>query len=149
MTKGPSTRFGDALSAESTQLVQELRARVRKDVIPPNYDTDFNLYRWIMAAERLHRTSQDIIEAAEKALRNHLRYRRALQLDSSPLPAWDDLPLFSRRLLPKGPLVTATDSSNRLLWYIDYETISVEVRSPNYSLILQRDFHTTNPFMFF
>uniref|UniRef100_A0A914WN11 CRAL-TRIO domain-containing protein n=1 Tax=Plectus sambesii TaxID=2011161 RepID=A0A914WN11_9BILA len=126
MTKGPSTPFGEALSAESMQLVHELRARVRMDVIPSNYDTDFNLYRWIMAAERLHRSSQDVIDTAEKALRNHLRYRRALQLDSISLPTWDDMPLYSRRLMPKGQIQSTTDSSNRLLWFIDYASISVE-----------------------
>jgi hypothetical protein len=83
-----------------------------------------------MAAERLHKHTKDIIDTAEKTLRNHLRYRRALNLDDEDkliIPAIDDNPLFRRRLMPYGDILSVTDRHNRLLWYIEYASISVEV----------------------
>src|SRR4051812_39664252 len=47
--------------------------------------------------------------------------------DDLPDVAFDDNPLFKRRLLPCGKIETNTDTSNRLLWFIEYQTISVEV----------------------
>ncbi|EYC45138.1 hypothetical protein Y032_0437g1453 [Ancylostoma ceylanicum] len=90
------------------------------------YDTDFNIFRFVMAAERQHRKEKEIIEAAANALNNHLRIRKALGLDNQPVRSFDDNPLFQKKLMPKGEILDVHDSKNRLLWYIEYATIAVE-----------------------
>ncbi|VDN49820.1 unnamed protein product [Gongylonema pulchrum] len=57
---------------------------------------------------------------------SHGSYPNNLQ-DIMPDISFDENPLFSKRLVPKGDLLDATDSSNRLLWYVEYKTINVEV----------------------
>uniref|UniRef100_A0A1I7XGB9 CRAL-TRIO domain-containing protein n=1 Tax=Heterorhabditis bacteriophora TaxID=37862 RepID=A0A1I7XGB9_HETBA len=79
-----------------------------------------------MAAERLHRKSKDIVDAATKSLNNHLRMRKALRLDDEPIKTFDDNPIFQKKLMPKGDILNSCDSHNRLLWYIEYATITVE-----------------------
>lgn len=44
------------------------------------FDTDFNLYRFILAAERAHKKEKEIIDVAAKAINSHLRIRKALNL---------------------------------------------------------------------
>lgn len=41
---------------------------------------------------------------------------------------FQDNPIFKNKFLPCGEILTVTDTSNRLLWYIEYATISVEVK---------------------
>jgi hypothetical protein len=35
----------------------------------------------------------------------------------------DKIPLFKDRIMPKGEILSHTDSSNRLLWFIEYEVL--------------------------
>ncbi|CAJ0938101.1 unnamed protein product, partial [Mesorhabditis belari] len=75
------------------------------------------------------KTSQkekEIIETASKALNNHLRFRKALDLDTEEIVSFDENPIFVKRLMPKGEIQSLTDQHNRLLWYIDYASITVE-----------------------
>ncbi|KIH69531.1 hypothetical protein ANCDUO_00115 [Ancylostoma duodenale] len=81
MTRGFSTGFGEPLSELSRRYVKEVRSRITQP-ISPTYDTDFNIFRFVMAAERQHRKEKEIIEAAANALNNHLRIRKALDLDA-------------------------------------------------------------------
>lgn len=54
-----------------------------------------------------------------------------------PPPAQDELPdipfaenpIFKRKFLPWGEVLPRTDSRNRLLQYVEYKTITVEVSS--------------------
>ena len=64
---------GQALTGDALKLIAGLRARLR-DEIPKIYNTDFNIYRWISSAQKTHRcrSNKDIIDKAEKNLRNHL-----------------------------------------------------------------------------
>lgn len=74
MTNKPTlVQVGQALTIDALRQVAALRARFPNE-IPKLYDTDFNLYRWIINAEKLHRckTYKDVIDKAEKCLRNHL-----------------------------------------------------------------------------
>lgn len=80
-----------------------------------------------MAAERNHKKEKDVIKYAAIALNNHLRYRKALNLDVEHIPSFDENPIFTKKLMPRGEILEKTDSSNRLLWYIEYATITVEV----------------------
>lgn len=123
--KGPSTNFGDPLSSHSKRLVNEVRLRITQP-IHPNFDTDFNIYRFVLNAERIHKKQADVIDAAAKALNNHLRMRKSLKLDALPDTPFEENPIFIKKLMPKGEVQSATDSNNRLLWYIDYATINVE-----------------------
>ncbi|EFP10034.1 hypothetical protein CRE_20818 [Caenorhabditis remanei] len=117
--------FGLPLNDEAKQLVNDVRLRIGQP-IHPNFNTDFNVYRFIMAAERTHRKERDVIKYAALALNNHLRYRKALNLDVEHIPSFDDNPIFQKKLMPRGEILTKTDAQNRLLWYIEYATITVE-----------------------
>ncbi|CAJ0566955.1 unnamed protein product, partial [Mesorhabditis spiculigera] len=125
MTKGPANPFGHPLSKEAKSLVNDVRLKLSQP-IHPKFDTDFNVYRFVLAAERHHKKEKDIVDAAAKALNNHLRFRKALGLDTEEVVSFDENPIFTKRLMPKGELLDVTDSSNRLLWYIDYASITVE-----------------------
>ncbi|CAI2355910.1 unnamed protein product [Caenorhabditis sp. 36 PRJEB53466] len=119
------TPYGKPLSDEAKQQVNEVRLKILQP-IHPNFNTDFNIYRFIMAAERVHRKERDVIKYAALALNNHLRYRKALNLDVEHIPSFDDNPIFQKKLMPRGEILEKTDSQNRLLWYIEYATITVE-----------------------
>ncbi|KAI6191381.1 CRAL-TRIO domain-containing protein [Aphelenchoides bicaudatus] len=124
MTRHSITAFGEPLGVDSQKVVNEVRLRINQP-IHPNFDSDFNIYRFVLNAERGH-NRKDVIENAAKALNQHLRLRKCLRLDELPDVAFDDNPLFKRRLLPCGKIESNTDNANRLLWFIEYETISVE-----------------------
>lgn len=123
--KGPSTNFGEPLSPQSKKLVNEVRLKITQP-IHPNFDTDFNIYRFVLSAERLFKKPNDVVDAAAKALNNHLRIRKSFKLDSTPDLPFEENPIFIRKLMPKGEVQRVTDSSNRLLWYMEYATINVE-----------------------
>uniref|UniRef100_A0AC34RFE6 CRAL-TRIO domain-containing protein n=1 Tax=Panagrolaimus sp. JU765 TaxID=591449 RepID=A0AC34RFE6_9BILA len=125
MTKDASTQFGQPLSPESKKLVNEVRLKL-KEPIHPNFNTDFNIYRFVLNAERQFNKSKEVVEYAAKALNNHLRYRRCLHLDEMEDVPFSKNPIFIRRLLPCGQIQKTTDTNNRLLWYVEYATISVE-----------------------
>ncbi|KHJ94532.1 hypothetical protein OESDEN_05532 [Oesophagostomum dentatum] len=125
MTRIFSTSFGEPLSDTSKRYIKEVRSRLTQP-ISPTYDTDYNIYRFVMSAERAHRKEKDIIEAASNALNNHLRIRKALDLDYQPVKTLDENPIFQKRLMPKGDILDVPDKKNRLLWYIEYATIAVE-----------------------
>uniref|UniRef100_A0A1I8A580 CRAL-TRIO domain-containing protein n=1 Tax=Steinernema glaseri TaxID=37863 RepID=A0A1I8A580_9BILA len=125
MTKTVSTHFGEPLSAESKKLVSEVKLKINQP-IHPNFDNDFNVYRFIMASERIHKSRKDIVEAAAKTLNNHLRMRKALKLDTLDDIPFEKNPIFSRRLMPRGTIQNKTDNSNRLLWFMEYASINVE-----------------------
>uniref|UniRef100_A0A0K0D5Z0 CRAL-TRIO domain-containing protein n=1 Tax=Angiostrongylus cantonensis TaxID=6313 RepID=A0A0K0D5Z0_ANGCA len=125
MTRGFSTAFGEPLTDLSKRIVNDVRLRITQP-ISEIFDTDFNIYRFVMAAERLHKKEKDIIEASTRSLNNHLRIRKALDLDNEPVKSFDENPIFQKKLMPKGEILTAHDRQNRLLWYIEYSTISVE-----------------------
>ncbi|KAI6205721.1 CRAL-TRIO domain and GOLD domain-containing protein [Aphelenchoides besseyi] len=126
MTKWASTAFGEPLTIDSKKMVNEIRQRVSQP-IHPNFDTDFNIFRFVLNAERGHKNRKDVIEHATKGLNQHLRLRKCLRLDEMPDIPFSDNPLFQRRYLPCGKIDEETDRANRLLWFIEYETISVEV----------------------
>lgn len=117
--------FGLPLTDEAKQMVNECRLKLSQP-IHPNFNTDFNVYRFIMAAERNHKKERDVIKYAALALNNHLRYRKALDLDVERIPSFDENPIFQKKLMPRGEILLKTDSQNRLLWYIEYATITVE-----------------------
>ncbi|KAI6173827.1 CRAL-TRIO domain and GOLD domain-containing protein [Aphelenchoides besseyi] len=125
MTKWASTAFGEPLTVDSKKMVNEVRQRVTQ-AIHPNFDTDFNIFRFVLNAERGHKNRKDVIEHATKGLNQHLRLRKCLRLDEMPDIPFSDNPLFKRRYLPCGKIDEETDRANRLLWFIEYETISVE-----------------------
>ncbi|WKY14757.1 hypothetical protein Q1695_000354 [Nippostrongylus brasiliensis] len=125
MTRRFSTAFGEPLSDESVRYVNEVRQRITQP-ISAKFNTDFNIFRFVLSAERLHKKEKDIVEAAAKALNNHLRVRKALDLDNQPVRGFDENPMFIKKLMPKGEILDAHDSQNRLLWYIEYATITVE-----------------------
>uniref|UniRef100_A0A7E4VUH0 CRAL-TRIO domain-containing protein n=1 Tax=Panagrellus redivivus TaxID=6233 RepID=A0A7E4VUH0_PANRE len=125
MTKTQSTHFGEPLSAESLKLVNEVRLRLTQP-IHPNFDTDFNIYRFVLNAERQHNKTKEIIEQAAKAVNLHLRYRKCLHLDEIPDIPFAENPIFRRRFLPHGEVRRETDASGRILWYVEYATITVE-----------------------
>jgi len=125
MTKTISTHFGEPLSAESKKLINEVKLKINQP-IHPNFDNDFNVYRFVMAAERIHKSRKEIVEMAAKTLNNHLRMRKALKLDTLDDIPFENNPIFSRRLMPRGVIQEETDSCNRLLWFMEYATINVE-----------------------
>ena len=47
--------------------------------------------------------------------------------DVLPDTPFEENPLFIKKLMPKGEILSAIDTSNRLLWYMEYATINVEV----------------------
>ncbi|KHJ43300.1 CRAL/TRIO domain protein [Trichuris suis] len=112
-------RFTEDPSAE---LVMELRQRVSSE-LPTSYDTDFNLMRWIINADKMSRTSGNV-DLAEKNLRNHLHFRRALHLDEPGLPTWDENPVYKDRLLPRGHFEWL-QARNCFLWWVDYSTLNM------------------------
>ncbi|CEF61840.1 CRAL-TRIO domain and GOLD domain-containing protein [Strongyloides ratti] len=125
MTKGVSTLFGESLSEESKKLIKEVRGKLTEK-IHPNFDNDFNIYRFILSSERLHKKKDEIIKHAVETLNNHLRIRRSLSLDEmEDLPFEDNL-LFKKQFMPQGMIVDGIDKNNRLMWYIEYATISVD-----------------------
>ncbi|GMT32998.1 hypothetical protein PFISCL1PPCAC_24295, partial [Pristionchus fissidentatus] len=121
-----TTDFGQHLSAESKKLVAEVRAKL-KEKIHPQFDTDFNVYRFVINSERLHKKEKEVVDSAVKALNNHLRIRRAFKLDTTPVKTFDENPVFTKRLMPRGEIQTdMVDKHNRLMWYIDYASVTVE-----------------------
>uniref|UniRef100_A0AC35UG41 CRAL-TRIO domain-containing protein n=1 Tax=Rhabditophanes sp. KR3021 TaxID=114890 RepID=A0AC35UG41_9BILA len=125
MTKGISTHYGEELSPDSKYLVDSVRKQL-KQAIHPNYDTDFNVYRFVMAAERLHKKKDEIVKVAGDSLSNHLRIRKSLQLDTMADIPFEENPLFKKQFMPQGDIIDSTDIHNRILWYIEYATISVD-----------------------
>ncbi|PIC21602.1 hypothetical protein B9Z55_026377 [Caenorhabditis nigoni] len=117
--------FGEPLNNEAKQVVEEVRQRIGQKM-HPNFNTDFNVYRFVMAAMRNHKKQRDIVKHAVEALNNHLRYRKALGLDVEYIPTFDENPIFQKKLMPRGEILTKTDNQNRLLWYIEYASITVE-----------------------
>jgi len=125
MTKEASTQFGQPLSSESKKLVNEVRLKL-KEPIHPNFNTDFNIYRFILNAERQFNKTKDVVESAAKYLNQHLKFRRCLHLDELEDVPFEKNPIFRRNFLPIGELLPKTDSSGRILWYVEYATITVE-----------------------
>ncbi|VDL75446.1 unnamed protein product [Nippostrongylus brasiliensis] len=105
MTRRFSTAFGEPLSDESVRYVNEVRQRITQP-ISAKFNTDFNIFRFVLSAERLHKKEKDI--------------------DNQPVRGFDENPMFIKKLMPKGEILDARDSQNRLLWYIEYATITVE-----------------------
>lgn len=103
--------------------IVELRQRLG-DLLHPRYDTDFNLLRWIINAEKMSSSSKSVLDLAEKQLRNHLRFRKTMKLDEIDIPSFDENPMFKEKLLPQGS-VTLLESTNRYLWWTDYETMDI------------------------
>ena len=134
MTRGNSTSSsntycGQSLSIDALKHVETLRARIGADM-PKAYDTDYNLYRWIINAEKTHKSKSardEMLDAAEKALRNHLLFRRLLHFDDRHVPEWHENPLFADKLLPLGAIAPRADRHNRLVWYIEYRSLKFEV----------------------
>ncbi|MCP9262926.1 hypothetical protein DINM_006294 [Dirofilaria immitis] len=79
MTRTVSTNFGEPLTTESKKLVDEVRLKINQ-AIHPNFDNDFNIYRFVLACERALKKKKDIVNTAAKALNNHLRIRKAFNL---------------------------------------------------------------------
>ncbi|VDK78667.1 unnamed protein product [Litomosoides sigmodontis] len=125
MTKSVSTNFGEPLSAESKRLVDEVRLKINHPV-HPNFDNDFNVYRFVLAYERVLKKKKDVVVAAAKTLNNHLRIRKAFNLDNLPDLPFPENPIFSLKLFPMGSILNVTDNQNRLLWYVEYKTVNVE-----------------------
>ncbi|CAI4228254.1 unnamed protein product [Auanema sp. JU1783] len=125
MTKGFASGFGEPLSEEGKRYVNEVRLKLTQP-IHPTFDTDFNIYRFVLSSERIHKKEKDIIEHAAKAVNNHLRIRKSLNLDTDVPRAFDENPIFQKRLMPKGEIQEQSDSYNRLLWFIEYASITVE-----------------------
>uniref|UniRef100_A0AC34RQG6 CRAL-TRIO domain-containing protein n=1 Tax=Panagrolaimus sp. JU765 TaxID=591449 RepID=A0AC34RQG6_9BILA len=125
MTKEISTLFGQKLSSESKKLVDEVRSKL-KQPIHPKFDKDFNIYRFVLNAERQYNKKKDIIEHAIKTLDHHLRYRQCLNLDELPDISMADNPLFAGKYLPSSEILNATDSNGRVLCYFEAKTMSLE-----------------------
>uniref|UniRef100_A0A915JE39 CRAL-TRIO domain-containing protein n=1 Tax=Romanomermis culicivorax TaxID=13658 RepID=A0A915JE39_ROMCU len=105
--------------------VAELRKRLG-ELLPKNYDTDFNLLRWLINAEKLTGQKTNNVDLAEKQLRNHLRLRAAMKLDEpGAVPPMAENPLQKDRLIPIGstPLMPGT---NKFLWWTDYKTLDMQ-----------------------
>lgn len=84
------TYFGEPLSAEARRLVDEVRQRVSQP-LHERFNTDFNVFRFVMNAERAasgakERESAAIVASAAKTLDQHLRVRKCLQLVRVELP---------------------------------------------------------------
>uniref|UniRef100_A0A0N5B3M0 CRAL-TRIO domain-containing protein n=1 Tax=Strongyloides papillosus TaxID=174720 RepID=A0A0N5B3M0_STREA len=125
MTKGVSTLFGEPLSEESKKLIKEVKERLTEN-IHPNFDNDFNIYRFILSSERLHKKREEIIKHATETLNNHLRIRQSLSLDEIEDIPFEENMLFKKRFMPQGMITDGIDKQNRLMWYIEYATISVD-----------------------
>lgn len=125
MTKNGYTPFGCPLSDEALRLVKDVRLKINQP-IHPNFDTDFNIYRFIMSAERGHKKEKEVVNHASKTLNNHLRIRKALDLDTPEITTFDENPIFTKKLMPRGDVLDVSDEHNRLLWFIEYATITVE-----------------------
>ncbi|CAG9540983.1 unnamed protein product [Cercopithifilaria johnstoni] len=125
MTKTVSTNFGEPLSIESKKLVDEVRLKI-KHAIHSNFDNDFNIYRFVLACERILKKKKDVVVTAAKALNNHLRIRKAFNLDNLPDLPFPENPIYSLKLFPMGSILNVTDNYNRLLWYVEYKTVNVE-----------------------
>ncbi|KAL3989544.1 CRAL/TRIO domain family protein [Acanthocheilonema viteae] len=125
MTKSVSTNFGEPLSIESKKLVDEVRLKINQ-AIHPNFDNDFNIYRFVLACERVQKKKKDVVITAAKTLNNHLRIRKAFNLDNSPDLPFPENPMYSLKLFPMGNILNLTDNHNRLLWYVEYKTVNVE-----------------------
>ncbi|KAM3728532.1 CRAL-TRIO domain-containing protein [Dirofilaria immitis] len=125
MTRTVSTNFGEPLTTESKKLVDEVRLKINQ-AIHPNFDNDFNIYRFVLACERALKKKKDIVNTAAKALNNHLRIRKAFNLDDLPDLPPPENPIYSLRMFPMGNILNETDNYNKLLWYVEYKTINVE-----------------------
>ncbi|KAL7080254.1 hypothetical protein ACQ4LE_000971 [Meloidogyne hapla] len=121
-----STQFGEPLSQESLNLIKEVRQKLTLS-IHPNFNTDFNIYRFVANSERNYKSKQDIVDNAAKALSMHLRVRKCFDLDELPDIPFEQNPIFIERLMPMSPILeNATDSFNRLLWFVEYKSLNVE-----------------------
>ncbi|CAD6187324.1 unnamed protein product [Caenorhabditis auriculariae] len=125
MTKNVISPFGEPLNEDAKKLIKEIRLKINQP-IHPNFDTDFNIYRFALAAEKVYKKDKEIISHASKALNNHLRIRKALNLDAEKILNFDENPIFQKKLMPRGDISDKCDGHNRLLWYIEYATITVE-----------------------
>jgi hypothetical protein len=125
MTKFATTQHGEPLSQESKKLVNEVRLRLTQP-IHPNFNTDFNIYRFVLNAERQYSKTKDIIEAAAKGVNNHLRLRKCLHLDEIEDVPFSKNPIFVNRYLPQGEIRKETDIQGRPLWFVEYATITIE-----------------------
>jgi hypothetical protein len=125
MTKFATTLHGEPLSQESKKLVNEVRLRLTQP-IHPNFNTDFNIYRFVLNAERQYSKTKDIIDAAAKGVNNHLRFRKCLHLDEMEDVPFTKNPIFANRYLPRGEILEATDNQGRALWFVEYATITIE-----------------------
>uniref|UniRef100_A0A0R3RUG0 CRAL-TRIO domain-containing protein n=1 Tax=Elaeophora elaphi TaxID=1147741 RepID=A0A0R3RUG0_9BILA len=125
MTKSASTNFGEPLSTESKKLVDEVRLKINQ-AIHPNFDNDFNIYRFVLACERVQKKKKDVVVTAAKTLNNHLRIRKVFNLDNLPDLPFRENPMYSLKLFPMGEILNVTDNHNRLLWYVEYKTVNVE-----------------------
>lgn len=65
-----------------TRLGENIRDRTHDQIEIFQFDTDFNIYRFIINSERLHKKEKEVVDFAVKALNNHLRIRRAFKLVS-------------------------------------------------------------------
>uniref|UniRef100_A0A183BK20 CRAL-TRIO domain-containing protein n=1 Tax=Globodera pallida TaxID=36090 RepID=A0A183BK20_GLOPA len=125
MSKRPSTELGEPLSDGSLELVAEVRHLC---LFPrhPNFDSDFNIYRFIACAERTHRSRREVVESAAKALDQHIRVRKCMKLDEVPSFPMEQNRLFRDLLMPFGRITEGvTDSRNRLLWFIEYRSMEL------------------------
>uniref|UniRef100_A0A914P5Z0 CRAL-TRIO domain-containing protein n=1 Tax=Panagrolaimus davidi TaxID=227884 RepID=A0A914P5Z0_9BILA len=125
MTKFATTQHGEPLSQESKKLVNEVRLRLTQP-LHPNFNTDFNIYRFVLNAERQYSKTKDIIEAAAKGVNNHLRLRKCLHLDEMEDVPFSKNPIFVNRYLPQGEIRKETDIQGRPLWFVEYATITIE-----------------------
>ncbi|KAI1706359.1 CRAL/TRIO domain-containing protein [Ditylenchus destructor] len=105
MTK-VTTNFGEPLSVESKKLVNDVRLRTTQP----------------LCAE----SRKEIVDHAVKTLNQHLRLRKCMRLDELRDIPFEENTIFKDRYMPCGEILTATDCFNRLLWFIEYATISVE-----------------------
>ncbi len=123
--------MGRGLGQEERRLVAQLRDKCHA-LLSPKYDTDFNLYRWLLNTEKvqkIRRTThpEQLVSTTAIALNNHLKYRKLLHLDDETAPTWEDNPLYKHKLLPLGHLVEKPDKNNRFMWYIEYRSLRFEV----------------------
>lgn len=72
--------FDAEVDEEMHEKIEQLRRRAREEhLLTDVYDTDLNLYRWLLG------WNMDV-EKAYSGLRKHLMIRRAIDLDSCPPP---------------------------------------------------------------
>uniref|UniRef100_A0A915EBL4 Uncharacterized protein n=1 Tax=Ditylenchus dipsaci TaxID=166011 RepID=A0A915EBL4_9BILA len=86
MTKSQniSTSFGEPLSAESKKLVNDVRQRLTQP-LNDRFNTDFNIYRFVMNAERAVKNRKEIVESAAKAVNQHLKMRKCMKLPNNDM----------------------------------------------------------------